>query len=115
MSTVTINRANVTPEEVAEVLSQKLGTRYQVTPSMSARFHREGPDSGSTVLVKRNWLQQAGIRIVSVGGATQLHVSSASSVTLGGLVINRLGIVRKVQHVLANAVELARPNLDIDS
>ena len=114
MSTVTINRANVTPEEVAEALSQKLGTRYQVTPSMSARFHREGPDSGSTVLVKRNWLQQAGIRIV-VGGATQLHVSSASSVTLGGLVINRLGIVRKVQHVLANAVELARPNLDIDS
>jgi hypothetical protein len=115
MFTVTVNRANVTSDEVAAVLSQKLGAQYKVTPSMSARFHRQVGDSASTVLVKRNWLQQADVRIVPVDGAIQLHVSSGSSVTLGGLVINHLGIVRKVQHTLANAAELTMPNPDIDS
>jgi len=107
MSTVTISRANVGSEEVAEALRQKLGSRYQVTPSKSARFHHEVSDSASTVLVKRNWLQQAGIRIVPASSITELHINSASSVTLGGLIINRLGIVRKVHHALANAAELA--------
>jgi hypothetical protein len=107
MSTVTVSRANVTAEEVAAVLRQELGDRYDVTPSMSARFHSTSASASGTVLVKRNWLQQANVRIVAVPGATEFHITSSSSVTLGGILINRASIVRTVHHALEHAAEFA--------
>ncbi len=107
MPTVTVTRANVTIEEVSAVLREKLGPRYKITPAMSSHFHHESPAGANSILVRRHWFEQASIRVVAGPGSTEIHVGSAANFTLGGLLINRLGIIRNVHQALEHAPGLA--------
>ena len=107
MPTVIVPRANVTVEEVSAVLREKLGPRYQITPAMTSRFHRESPAGENSILVKRHWFEQASIQLIARSDSTSIHVGSAANFTPTGLLINRAGIIRKVRRMLEHAPGLA--------
>ena len=107
MSTVTIPRSNVTVEEVSGVLRDKLGSHCKVTPFAASNLQHETSGYAGSILVKRNWLERANIRILPGADCTEINVSAASAFTLGGFLINRIGITRKVHRVLEHAAELA--------
>jgi hypothetical protein len=106
MSTVTIPRSNVTVEEVSAVLRERLGSHYKVTPTVAEHFHHETSGYANSILVRRNWFQQANIRVVPGTNDTEIHVGSAANFTPTGILLNRASIVRKVQQVLAHSPEL---------
>jgi hypothetical protein len=107
MSTVTIPRSDVTVEEVSGVLRDSLGSHYKVTPFADSNLHHETSGYADSILVKRNWLERANIRILPGTNTTEIKVSAASAFTFGGFLINRIGITRKVHQVLEHSAELA--------
>jgi hypothetical protein len=106
MSTVTIPRPNVTVDEVSAVLRDKLGSHYKVTPFVASHFHHEASGYANSILVKRNWLMQANIRVVPGIADTEIIVGSAANFTPPGHLLNSTTIVRKVHQVLEHSVEL---------
>ena len=108
MSKVTVPRANVTVDEVIAVLRNELGSRYDVTPSMTSKgFTKEVPGDADALLVAGRWLQRANVRVVRRADRTEIDVSPGA--TYPGLIrlIDRVGIARKVHQILEHAPVLA--------
>jgi hypothetical protein len=110
MYTITIPRADVTSEEVADALRQGLGSRYEVLPGTGVNcWNPVGgprPDHPDTIVVGTGStrLSRAQVRISQVAGKTTLRVSAGG---IGLLTLtNRLWIVRKVRQVLRAAPSL---------
>jgi len=111
MPTISVPRPNVTVEEVSNILRDKLGSRYQITPSVTGKgFFKEVPDDANTMLVKGNRLERANLRVDSGAHNTEIHVSPGA--TYPGLIrlIDRIGMARRVRQILENATELAGSN-----
>ena len=107
MPTITVPRANVTVEDVSTFLRSKLGPRYQITPSVTSRFHHQTPAGPNTALIRRHWFEQASIQVISGPDSTEIHVGSAANFTPTGLLVNHAGIIRKVHQALEHSPELA--------
>jgi hypothetical protein len=110
MSTITVPRADVTSDEVADALRQGLGSRYKVLPGTGVNcWNPVGgprPDHPDTIVVGTGStrLSRAQVRISQDAGKTTLHVSPGG---IGLLTLaNRLWIVRKVRQVLRAAPSL---------
>ena len=110
MATITVPRADVTTEEVSEVLRQGLGSRYKVLPGKAMNWNPVGdlradhPDkivigTGSTRLFR------AEVVLSQRSGQTALHVI-AGGLTLLPRLTNRLWIAEKVRRVLRAAPSL---------
>jgi hypothetical protein len=107
MSTITVPRPDVTTEEVAEVLRQRLGPRYHVLPGRAVNWNPVGNprlDHGDAIVVGTgsNRLFRAQVKISRRPGETLLHVSP------GGIgpvprITNRLWIARRVRQALVAA------------
>lgn len=109
MPTVTIPRSGVTVEEVAAVLSERLGARHRVTPATTSRgFVKEVPDDANTMLVSGRWFERANLRIASATNSTEVHVSPGA--TYPGLIrlVDRITLVRRVLRAIEQAPELTR-------
>jgi hypothetical protein len=107
MPAVTVPRPGVTVDEVSAVLRDRLGPRYKIKPARTSHFHHESPAGTDSVLVRRNWLEQASIRVIPGPDSTEIHIGNAAAFTPTGLLINRASIIRKVHQVLEHAPELA--------
>jgi hypothetical protein len=108
MSTVRVPRSNVTAEDVRAVLRNRLPSRYRITPAMTSRgFAKEVPDDANALLVQGRWLARANLRVIPAAGGTEIHVSPGA--TYPGLIrlADRIGVVRKVHHALADSGELS--------
>ena len=110
MSTVTVSRADLTTEEVVEVLKEGLGDRYNVLPGMAMgrtvyQAAHEGRPDTIVVGTGENRVVKAQVTITPRGGQTELRISP------GGIswdwVLNTFGIARKVQRVLADAPNMS--------
>jgi len=105
---VTVSRPDVTVEEVSAVLRKELGSRYIVTPCMTAAgFGKARPGNTNTILVAASWLERANVTLTTDKNSTEIHVSPGA--TYFGLIrfIHRVGLVRKLQQTLEHAPELA--------
>jgi hypothetical protein len=109
MFAITVPRADVSSDEVADALRQGFGSRYNVLPGKGINWNPVGgprPDHPDTIVVGTGStrLFRAQVRISQDAGETILHV------TPGGLgwprVPNRLWIARKVRQVLRAAPSL---------
>ena len=110
MSTITVPRAVVTSDEVADALRQGLGPQYHVLPGTGVNcWNPVGgprPDHPDTIVVGTGStrLSRAQVRISQDAGETILRV------TPGGLGLftlpNRLWVVHKVRQVLRAAPTL---------
>jgi hypothetical protein len=76
----------------------------------SRGFAKEVPGDANALLVKGRWLARANLRIIPGAGSTQIDVSPGA--TYPGLIrlADRIGIVRKVQHALADSGEPSGSN-----
>jgi len=112
MTTITVARADVTPEEVIGTLRAGLGPRYHVLPGMRAAspFAAPRPDQPDAIVVgtgsDRLWRAQ--VTIDRRGAHTHIQVSNAPGLPLVWL-IDMLSITRKVRRVLLAAPGLAGP------
>jgi hypothetical protein len=89
MSTVRVPRKNVTPAEVATVLSRRLGPQYQIQPS-----------DGRGVVVRKSALSYARISIADRPGASVFRVHG------GGLLgVPGFGTARQVAEALRRSPE----------
>ena len=107
MSTVSVARSNVTPDEVSAVLRSKLNSRYRILPSMMSKgFAKEIPAAGDAILVKGVWFNRANVRILPREEGTDIEVSPGA--TYFGLIrlIDRIGVANKVRRILDHASEL---------
>jgi hypothetical protein len=113
MFTVTVPRADVTSDEVAEALRNGLGSRYSVEPGERmtrnpfGHSHHDQPDA---ILVGKgsNAVIRAEVNIVRRCGHTELRIRPGG--VLGQLVLNTLGLGFKVRRVLASAPGLRSPS-----
>lgn len=110
MSTVTVPRADLTTAEVVTVLRDGLGAGYNVLPEMAmGRTALQGPHKGrpNTIVVGTgdNVFIKAQVTITLRDGQTTLRISPGG-VTLD-LLVNTLGIARKVRRVLADSPGLS--------
>jgi hypothetical protein len=110
MSTITIPRADVTSDEIADALRRGLGSRYKVLPGTGVNcWNPVGgprPDHPNRIVVGTGStrLARAQVRISEDAGETILHVGPGG---VGLLTLaNRLWIVRKVRQVLRAAPSL---------
>ena len=106
MSTVTVPRADLTTEEVATVLRDRLGHGYNVLPGMAmGRTALQGPHKGrpNTIVVGTgdNVIIKAQVTIIPQDGQTRLRISPGG-ITADRLV-NTFGIARKVRKALASS------------
>ena len=112
MATITIPRADVTPEEVSRALRSGLGTRYHVLPGTEATYAFGAPHPGEpdaiVVGIGSGRLWRTQVRVSRSGGQTHIQVASAPAMPLTWLV-NTLGITRKVHRVLKEAPGLRGP------
>jgi hypothetical protein len=91
MSKVRVPRKNVRPDELATVLSRRLGPGYQVETNGAAR-----------VTVRRNQLMYASVSVADTPGASVFRVHG------GGFLLraaNTLGTARRVADVLRRSPE----------
>lgn len=110
MPTVTVPRADLTTEEVVQVLRDGLGAGYNVLPGMAmGRAAFQGPHEGrpNTIVVGTgdNRVVKAQVTIVPRSGRTELRISPGG--LMGDLLMNTFGIARKVQQVLARSPRLS--------
>lgn len=111
MTTITIARGDVAPEEVIQALRAGLGGRYHVLPETQAShpLRTPRPDEPDAIVVgigsSRLWCTQ--VRIGRRGGQTQIRVAGPPRPPLIWL-INALSITRKVHRVLQGAPGLGR-------
>jgi hypothetical protein len=108
VSTITIPRDDVTSEEIVEALRSGLDPRYDVQPGMrmprSPLLGSPRPDEPEVILVAASPMVQTQVRIIHRSGHTDRRVTPGG--VLGDLLMNTLGIARKVRKILANASEL---------
>ena len=107
MSTITVQRSDVTSEEVAEALRQGLGPRYHVLSGTKINASPE-PDQPDAILVGTgsNRVFRAEVAISRHSGQTFIHVNPGGLPgTWPGAVklVNRLWIARKAHQVLQAA------------
>jgi hypothetical protein len=107
MPAVTVARPDVTVDEVSAVLRARLGPRYTITPGTTSHFHHESAAGADSVLVRRNWFEQASIRVIPGQDSTEIRIGNAGSFTPTGMLLNRASIMHKVHQVLEHAPELA--------
>jgi hypothetical protein len=110
MFTVTVPRSDVTGEEVCTALRRGLGPRYHVLPGMRMNLNPVGgpqPDQPKTITVGTgsNRLFRAQVSITRISSHTSIRVSSGG-LTLVPVLVNTLGVARKVRRVLLNSPEL---------
>jgi hypothetical protein len=105
MSTITVRRANVTSEEVAEALRSGLEPRYEVQPGMrmprTPLVGSPRPDRPELILVSSGRMARAQVRIIRHSGMTDIRVTPGG--VLADLLMNTLGIAPKVRQVLREA------------
>lgn len=111
MFTVTVERSDVVPEEVADLLRKGLGSRYSVLPGTRVSVNPVGEPQPSqpgriTVGLGSGRLLHAQVTIERRAAQTLLHVSPGGVLPTQRLV-NRLSVVRKVVRVLRAAPTLA--------
>jgi hypothetical protein len=107
MPTVTVPRSDVSVEQVSSVLRRELGSRYTITPSMTAAaFGKRGPGDATTILVASNWLERANVRVVSQGDTTEIRVSPGATYFGLILLLHHAGLAHKVYRALEDAPEL---------
>ncbi len=90
MPTVTIDRDDVTQDEVVSALQNQLGSRYTV----EARQH----GTRELVSVKQSTLAFGSVHLVHEGSTTKLHVHGGG--LLIGRLVNELTLARKVATAL---------------
>jgi hypothetical protein len=110
MPTVTVPRADLTTEEVVKVLHDGLGDGYNVLPGMAmgrAAFSapHEGQPNQILVGTGDNRVVKAQVTLVPRAGQTELRIRPGG--LIGDLLMNTLGITRKVRDVLASAPSLS--------
>lgn len=107
MSTLTVNRSNLTGQELADLLRSLLGPGYNVLPGMRTSrkpLAKPQPATPDTVLVGRgsNRLFCAHVAIIRKAGQAELEIIP------GGLgwetAVNTLGLVRKIRRLLTEAL-----------
>jgi hypothetical protein len=110
MPTVTVPRADLTPEEVVSALRDGLGDGYNVLPGKAIgrtmyQAEHDGQPNMIVVGTGQNRLVKAQVTITPRGGQTELRIGA------GGLtwdwLMNTFGVVRKVQQVLERAPTLS--------
>jgi hypothetical protein len=107
MSTLTVSRQNVTPDEVRVVLSSKLSSRYRIVPSMMSKgFAKDVPASGDAILVKGLWFNRANVRILPRDKGTDIEVSPGATYFGPIRLIDRVGVAHRVRRILNQASEL---------
>jgi hypothetical protein len=109
MPTITVPRDDVTSEEVCKALRDGLGAGYNVLPGMGmgqSGIQSPHPAQPDTILVGTgsNRFVKAEIKIVRQGGRTILRISAGGLVL--PLIINSVGIARKIRNVLATSPDL---------
>ena len=107
MPTIAVPRADVTTEEVSEVLRQGLGPKYQVLPGVGMNWNPVGnprPDHPDmiTVATAPSRLFRAEVKISQQPDRTVLHVIAGGIGPVPRL-INRFWIAEKVRRVLQAA------------
>jgi hypothetical protein len=110
MPTITVPRADVTPEEVVSALRDGLGDGYNVLPGMAMgrsvyQAEHEGQPNEIVVGTGQNRVVKAQVTITPRGGQTELRISPGG--LTWDLVLNAFGVARKVQRVLASAPNLS--------
>jgi hypothetical protein len=110
MSTVTVPRTDLTTETVTAALRDGLSDRYNVLPGMAiGRMTIQAPRKGQpnmiTVGTGENLIVKAQVTIVPRDGHTDLRIRPGG-ITLD-LLLNTLGVARKVRRVLKNSPGLA--------
>jgi hypothetical protein len=106
MSTITVPRSDLTPDQVRIELSKTLPRWFQVIPGKrSTAFAKEVPAEPDALLVKGAWLARANVCVRPRSSSTEIDIVPGASYP--GLIrlANRLGIVRRVQHALKNAYQ----------
>jgi len=106
MPTVIVSRADLTTEEVVSMLRDGLGAGYNVLPGMEiGQTALQSPHAGrsNTIVVGigSNRVVKAQVTITPRGGRTELRISPGGMTW--DLLINTLGVARKVRRVLANS------------
>jgi|GEM_PF-944262 len=107
MPTITVPRADVSTEEVSEVLRDGLGSRYNVLPGKGMNWNPAGgprPQQPGKIVVGAGStrLFRAEVVISRNPGETVLHVISGG-LSLVPRLTNRLWITAKVSRVLRAA------------
>ncbi len=111
MPTVTVPRAGLATEEVVTALRDGLGDRYHVLPGMAigqlalVQGVREGGPDTIVVGTHGNRIFKAQVTIVRRSAQTELQIVPGGITFF--LVVNTLGIARKVQRVLASSPSLS--------
>ena len=104
MSTLTINRSDLTGQELADLLRSRLGPGYNVLPGLRTSrkpLAKPRPASPDTVTVGRgsNRLFSAHVTITRRAGQTELDIVP------GGLgwetAVNSIRLVRKIRRLLS--------------
>lgn len=108
MSTITVQRSDITGEEVATALRDGLGPRYSVEPGLrlaASSFMPAQQAQPGEIVVSGGSVLRAQVSVGHQAGTTTIRVRP------GGLfwiwLVNEFGIARKVRHVLENAPDLA--------
>lgn len=105
MSTITVPAADVTSEQVVEALRAGLDPRYEVQPGMrmprSPLFGGPRPDQPDVILVSAGAMVRAQVTILRRPGHADIRVTPGG--LLGDLVMNTLGVARKVRDALLDA------------
>ena len=107
MPRIIVSRRDVTREEVSDVLREGLEPRYDVRPGVAI----DGTEPANTIVVcsGSGRLFRAQVTISQTGPGTLLRVTPGGlpGTWPGGIMlINRLGIARKITHVLQDAPSL---------
>lgn len=104
MSTITLPRADVTSDEVAQALRNGLGQEYHVLPGMRMTQYPWGkprPDQPDTIMVgtQGDRLWRAQVTLIRRSGQTTIRI------TAGGIfsdrIANTFGIARAIRRVLS--------------
>jgi hypothetical protein len=110
MPTVTVPRADLTPEEVVSALRDGLGDGYNVLPGKAIgrtmyQAEHDGQSNEIVVGTGSNRLVKAQVTVTPRGGQTELRIGA------GGLtwdwLMNTFGVAQKVKKVLASAPALS--------
>jgi hypothetical protein len=110
MYQITIPKADVSSEAVAQALRDGLGPNYNVLPGMRlirAPFSEPVAGSPDTIVVGtgNNRVWRAQVSITRASGQTELRVTPGGLIS--DFVLNAVGIARKTRRVLATAPGLA--------
>ncbi len=113
MYEITIPKADLSSEAVAEALRDGLGPDYNVLPGMRlirAPFSEPVPGSADTIVVGRgnNRVYRAQVSIKRGAGQTELNITPGGLIS--DFVLNAVGIARKTRGVLAKAPGLGQPS-----